>query len=172
MESSERLRETFERNKKALGLRPAVGRGTATTRASWVDGVNFEVEDGAWKLSVDMSEKSGGKGTAPDPGVYGRSALASCLGINYALHAAARGLRISSLEVEVQADYDSNGNYGTIDQPPGYRQVRYIVTIDADASADEIESFVEEVDRFCPYLDIFVRPIDVRREIRVTAGQE
>ena len=97
MDSTDRIRSTFERNKRALELRPAVGQGTARTRARLRDGLHFEIEDGAWKLEVDMSEKSGGSGAAPDPGVYGRTALSSCLGINYATHAAARGLEISSL---------------------------------------------------------------------------
>ena len=172
MGSTERIKRTFERSKKALTLKPSMGRGTATTRAKLVDGLQFEVEDGVWKMNVDMSEKSGGSGSAPDPGVYGRSALASCLGINYALHAAVRGLKISNLEIEVQADYDSNGNYGTIDQPPGYRQVRYVVAIEADASEGEIHRFVEQADKHCPYLDIFARPIDVQREVRVVAARE
>jgi uncharacterized OsmC-like protein len=172
MTSTARIKRTFERNKRALTLKPSMGRGTAKTKAKMVDGLHFEVEDGAWKMEVDMSEKSGGTGLAPDPGVYGRSALASCLGINYALHAAVEGLKISSLEIEVQADYDSNGNYGTLDQPPGYRQVRYVVAIEADASESEILQFVEEADKHCPYLDIFARPIDVQREVRVVASQE
>lgn len=172
MDTTERIKSTFERNKKALGLRPSVGRGTATTRAMLTQGLHFEVKDGAWSMNVDMSEKSGGTGAAPDPGVYGRSALASCLGINYAMYAAVKGFEISSLEIEVQVDYDSNGTYGTIDQPPGYRQVRYTVVIGADASDDEIYRFVDEADKHCAYLDVFSRPMDVQREVRVVGAQE
>jgi len=88
------------------------------------------------------------------------------------MYAAVKGLRISNLEIEVQADYDSNGTYGTIDQPPGYRQVRYTVVIEGDASEDELHSFVEEADRHCAYLDVFSRSMDVQREVRVEATQE
>ena len=164
------IKRRFERNRRALSLKPAIGRGTATARARLVEGLLFEVEDGSWKMSVDLSEGAGGTGSAPDPGVYGRTALASCLGINYSLHAAARGLKISNLEIEVQADYDTNGNYGTIEQPPGYRQVRYLVDIEADATEEEIRRFVEDVDRHCPYLDNFSRALDVQRELRITAS--
>lgn len=172
MDATEQIKSTFERNKRALSLRPSVGRGTATTRAILRKGLHFEVVDGAWKMNVDMSEKSGGAGAAPDPGVYGRAALASCLGINYAMYAAVKGLRISNLEIEVQADYDSNGTYGTIDQPPGYQQVRYTVVIEGDASEDEFHSFVDEADKHCVYLDVFSRSMDVQRKVRVESSQE
>lgn len=171
METSERIKRSFERNRRALSLKPGIGRGTATARAQLVEGLLFTVEDGAWKFHVDMSEKSGGTGAAPDPGVYGRTALASCLGINYAQQAAARSLRITRLEVVVEADYDSNGTYGTLDQPPGYRRVRYRVAIEADATDEEIQRFVEEADKLCPYLDNFSRAIEVRRELEITANQ-
>lgn len=171
METSERIKRSFERNRRALSLKPGIGRGTATTRAQLIEGLLFSVEDGAWKMHVDLSEKSGGTGSAPDPGVYGRTALASCLGINYAQQGAARGLQITRLEVFVEADYDSNGSHGTLDQPPGYRQVRYRVLIEADATEEEIQRFVEEADRLCPYLDIFSRAIDVRRELEIRANQ-
>src|SRR5471030_642484 len=105
MERTEQIRQTFERNARAMALRPSVGQGTATTKVTLRDGLTCDVEDGAWKLTVDMSTKSGGDGRGPDPGVFGRTALGSCLAIGYQLWAAKRGITLSNLQVEVQADY-------------------------------------------------------------------
>ena len=88
-----------------MEARASVGRGTATTRVRWVDGLRCDVEEGPWRLSVDMSEKSGGDNTAPNPGVYGRTSLGSCMAIGYAKWAAWRGIPLTSLEVDVEAGH-------------------------------------------------------------------
>src|SRR5688500_167166 len=92
--AAERIRLTFERNAKALALRPAFGQGTAVTKVRLVDGLACEIEEGPWKLTADMSEKSGGKNSAPNPGIFGRAALGSCLAMGYAQWAARLGVPI------------------------------------------------------------------------------
>src|SRR5438067_1544464 len=81
-ERTERLKSAFERNAKAMTLRPSLRQGTARTKVSLRDGLTCDVEDGNWKLTVDASPKSGGDGRGPDPGVFGRAALGSCLAIS------------------------------------------------------------------------------------------
>ena len=169
MERIEQIRQTFERNAKAMALRPSVGQGTATTKVALRDGLTCDVEDGAWKLTVDMSAKSGGDGRGPDPGVYGRTALGSCLAIGYTLWAAKRGVTFTRLEVVVQADYDSGAYHGVADVPPGYRQVRYTVTVESDAPEADVLRVLDEADAHSPYRDTFARAIDVRREVRIAS---
>jgi uncharacterized OsmC-like protein len=172
MERIEQIKTTFERNAKAIAARPSVGRGTATTRVRLRDGLTCDVEDGKWKLTVDMSAKSGGDGRAPDPGVYGRTALGSCLAISYQLWAAKLGVVFSRLEVDVQADYDSGGYHGVADVPAGYGQVRYIVSVDSDAPEADVLNVLDQADAHSPYLDVFMRALDVRREVRVAQPKD
>ena len=79
MLSLDRIRTAFARNRKAVTLRPSVGQGTAVTRVRVDEGLTCRVQDGAWELTTGMSRKTGGTGEAPDPGVFGRAALGSCL---------------------------------------------------------------------------------------------
>ena len=104
---------------------------------------------------------------APDPGVYGRTALGSCLAIGYQFWAAKLGVVFSRLEVDVQADYDSGGYHGVTDVPPGYSQVRYIVSVDSDAPEADVLNVLDQADAHSPYRDVFTRALDVRREVRV-----
>lgn len=171
MERHEQIKETFERNAKAMSLRPSAGRGTATTRVTVRDGLTCDVEDGAWKLTVDMSQKSGGDGRAPDPGVYGRTALGACLAIGYQLWGAKLGVVFTSVKVEVQADYDSGGYHGVADVTPGYAQMRYIVSVESDAPEADIRKAIDEAEKHSPYLDNFTRAIDVRRELKIVAPE-
>ena len=172
MERIEQIKTTFERNAQAIAARPSVGRGTATTRVRLRDGLTCDVEDGKWKLTVDMSAKSGGDGRAPDPGVYGRTALGACLAISYQLWAAKLGVVFSRLEIDVQADYDSGGYHGVADVPAGYRQVRYIVSVESDAPEADVLNVLDQADAHSPYLDVFTRALDVRREVRVAQPKD
>ena len=169
MERTEQIKTSFERNAKAIALRPSVGHGTAKTRVTLREGLTCDVQDGAWKLVVDASQKSGGDGSAPDPGVYGRTALGSCLAIGYGMWAATLGVSFTSLQVEVQADYDGGGMYAVTDEPPGYRQVRVIVTVESDASEADVRKVIAEADAHSPYLDVFTRAVDVRRDVKIVS---
>jgi len=122
---NEEIRTILERKVKAVTLRPAVGQNTARTTVRLKPGLECEVTEGPWSLTVAMSEKAGGTGAGPNPGIIGRGALGSCLALGYAMWAARLGVRIDALEVEVEADYDSRGELGVADDvPPGYTQVR------------------------------------------------
>jgi uncharacterized OsmC-like protein len=167
MSGTEQIRSSFERNAKAIALRPSVGQGTARTRVTLRDGLRCDVQDGAWTLAVDASQKSGGDGSAPDPGVYGRTALGSCLAIGYAMWAARSGVTLTSLQVEVQADYDGGGMYAVTDAPAGYRQVRVIVTVESEAPEADVRRVIAEADAHSPYLDVFTRAVDVQRDVKI-----
>jgi uncharacterized OsmC-like protein len=163
----ENVREAFERSRKALTLRPAIGRGTARTTVRLTDGLACVAKDGRWELAVDMSEKSGGTGAAPDPGVFGRTALGTCLAIGYARWAARRGMVLDGIEVEIQADYDAAGEYGIGDRPPGYGEVRFVVRIETEADEGDVVRLLDEADSHSPWLDVFERPVEVRREVEI-----
>jgi uncharacterized OsmC-like protein len=164
----EKLRDLLERNARAVALRPAVGLHTGKTTARLKPGLACEVEDGAWKLTVGVGEKSGGSNAGPSPGTLGRGALASCLAITYAMWAARLGVPLDSVEVEVQADYDSRGELGVSDDvPPGYTQVRYIVTVASGACEADVRRVIDTGDKYNPYRDVFSRANDVRRELKI-----
>lgn len=161
------LQETFRRNARALALRDSVGRGTAVTTATLIDGVRSRVTDGDWSFEVDLSARSGGTGAAPDSGVYGRGALASCLASTYALWAAHRGVRIDELRVEVHADYDARGMYGVGDALADYVAIRPVVTIRSSAPDEEIRALLREADEHCVYLNVFRLPHDLAPVVHI-----
>lgn len=168
MTSPDELREILERNIKAVTLRPSLGQGTAKTRVHLKPGLECEIEEGTWKFTAGMSEKSGGSNAGPNPGILGRAALGSCLAIGYAMWAARLGVPIESLDVEVQADYDSRGELGVADEiAPGYSQVRYTVTVTSPASVEDVQRMLDTADKYSPYRDVYARAHDVRRAVRV-----
>ena len=168
MNGGEKILTAFDRNARALELRSSLGQGTARTNVTLTDGYRCEVQDGAWSFTVDMAEKSGGGAAGPDPGVYGRGALGACLAMTYAVWAERLGVNLTKLEVEVQVDYDSGPFHGVSDLPAGYRQVCYIVKLESDAPEQEIEDFLDKSDTHCAYLDVWTRPMNIRREVELS----
>jgi len=161
------IKKIFERNARALKLRPTLGRGTASTSVRLVDGLRCEISDGPWTLNVDLSPKSGGGGTAPDPGVYGRAALGACLAISYTQWAAMRELPIDDLRVDVEADYDARGMLGVGDVVADYTAIRFRVTVRSAAPDEQIESVLAEAEERCNYLNVFKRAREIQRDLCV-----
>lgn len=164
MDDQPRLRTILERNAKAVTLRPSIGQHTGRTTARLRPGLECELTDGPWKLTVGIGEASGGSNAGPSPGTFGRGALASCLALGYGMWAARLDVPLTALEVEVAADYDSRGELGASDDvPPGYLRVRYTVTVDSPASHDDVLRVLDTADRYSPYRDVFARANDVAR---------
>lgn len=162
------IRRAFDRSARALEVRPNMGHHTARSKVTVLDGARCEIEEGRWKLVSDLSEKAGGTGAGPDPGVFGRAAFGSCLAMAYVMWAAQRDIKLDRLEVEVEADFDAGAQYGTSQAPAGYTQVRYHVTVESNASQDEITRLLDEAETHCPYLDVFGRAQDLQRSVAVT----
>ena len=164
------IASTLERNIKAVTLRPSVGQGTAVTRATLRDGLACDIQEGGWTLVAGMTEKYGGTNEGPNPGVYGRAALASCLALGYAMWAARLNVQIDALEIEVQADYDVRGELGVNDEVrPGYSQIRYIVNVSSPASPEEIERWLDVADRYSSWRDNIANAVPVVSERRINA---
>lgn len=173
MDDTERIRTAVERNARAVALRPSLGQGTAKTVVRLKPGLECQIVEGAWTLTVGMSEKSGGTNAGPNPGILGRGALGSCLAIGYAMWAARLGVPVDALEVQVEADYDSRGELGVGDEvSPGYREVRYVVCVSSPAAEEDVRRVIDTADRCSPYLDVFARAHDVRRELRITSTSD
>jgi uncharacterized OsmC-like protein len=172
MADPQKIREIAERNVKLLSLNSGRGNLKGVTTARIEDGLRCVIEDGPWKLSADMPVKAGGEETAPSPGTLGRGALASCIAINIAGWAARREVPIEAVQVEVQADFDARGELGMDDSiPPGYQEVRYVISIDSPASADEVAKLVEVAERYSPYVDVFARGQTMKRIVHLN-GEE
>ncbi len=170
MTKTEQIKRVLDRNTKAMSLRPASGMGTAVTRITMQDGLTCQVEEGPWKLTVAISPNMGGDDRGPNPGILGRAALGTCLAMSYKMWAARRGVPITSLSVEVQADYDARGMLCSNEVPAGYTEVRYVVSIESEAAESEVIELLDKADAHSSYLDVFARPHTMRREIRYQAA--
>lgn len=167
MADPETIRTAFERNKKAVELRPSVGQSTAVTKIRVRDGTTCEIESAHWTFTADVGTEAGGNDAGPGPGILERAALGSCLAIGYATWGARYDVPIERLEVEVETDFDARGQLGVGDQPPGFEAIRYRVKIQSPASEDEIRRVLDAADAHSPVRDDFARAIPIERTVEI-----
>lgn len=172
MANAQEIRQIAERNVKFLTLKRERGHLTGITTARVEDGLRCVIDDGPWKLSADMPVKAGGEESAPTPGTLGRGALASCLAIGIASWAARLEISIDAVQVQVQADFDARGELGMDERiRPGYRAVRYVISVESLASAEAVTRLVEIAERYSPYLDVFAHGQAMQRVVRLNGGE-
>lgn len=165
------IKEAFERNQKAVELRPSMGQNTVVTKIRLYDGTTCEVEHKHWKFKVDIGTSEGGNDAGPGPGILERGALGSCLAIGYSQRAAVLEIPVDRIEVDVESDFDARGMLFVDDRPPGFDALRYKVYIESPASEEEIMQIIEEVDKHSPVLDDFRRAIPVEREVTIKSTE-
>lgn len=167
MPAPETIKEAFERNKKAIELRPSIGKSTATTKIRVRNGTTCEITASGKKLVCDVGTEAGGNDAGPGPGILERGALGSCLAIGYATWAAYLEVPVDNIEVEVESDFDARGQFALSDDPPGFKELRYRVTIESPAPEESIRELIEKADAHSPVLDDFRRPIPVERKVNI-----
>lgn len=168
MVESTDLKRHIERSIETVRENPGAGQGTATTTVRIRSGVTCDVEDGQWKLVADEMPGDGGAGLGPDPGVFGRAALGTCLAIGYVQWAAYLRVQLTSVAVTVEADYDARGMLGVDDNvSPGWSAVRYIVDIASPAEGEKVRAVVDHADRHSPLLADFREPLSITRQLRI-----
>jgi uncharacterized OsmC-like protein len=162
------MKTIIERNIQALRLRPSIGQGIATTTVRVRDGVTCDIEDGQWKLVADESPGDGGAGLGPDPGVFGRAALGTCLAMGYVMWANFLEVPIDSVEVTVEAGYDARGMFGVDGSvSPGWTSLRYTVKVESPADEARVREAIDRADSLSPLLDDFRRPLAVERVVQI-----
>ena len=161
-------KELFERNKKAIELRPAIGRGTlSTTCRIAADTLAGEISGDGFTFRTDAAEEEGGEGITPGPGVLFRGAIAACCAMDVVIYAALSDIPIGAVEVEVQADWDGRGMFGLADVSSGYTALRYIVNVESSAPEEDIRKLIEDADRHAHLLSVAREAVPVSLEVRV-----
>jgi uncharacterized OsmC-like protein len=170
-ERTANIRDSLERAARAMTLRDSVGKGTATTRVRLDSGLSCTVKDNDWQFKTDMSPKMGGEGAAPDPGVYGRAAIGTCLATSIGMWAARCEIPLESVEVDIEADYDARGEFGVDeDLSPGYMAIRATVSVTSSAPEEQVQELLELAERHTSWLDNIRRPVLATTRFLISKG--
>ena len=117
-------------------------------------------------LYVDQPPANGGEDAGPTPLEYLLISLAGCFGAIGRIIANQKKIALRSMEVSVEGELDLDVLLGKNQQGrAGFSQIDVAVKIDADMSAEEKKSFLEEIDHRCPISDNLVKTSSVSIEL-------
>ena len=149
---------------------PAKRQTVWRTRVAWHDGFGntFQSRSHA-PVRVDEPTSLGGADSAANPAEVLLGAVGTCLSIGYAMNAAARGIELQHLDLDLEGDIDLGVFGGLVeDGNPGYSDIRVRVHVQSDAPAEALQALHEHVVRTSPILNTVARPVHVTSEVVVS----
>jgi uncharacterized OsmC-like protein len=151
---------------------PAKRQTVWRTRVTWDGGFanTFQARTHP-PVRVDEPTSLGGTDSAPNPAEVLLGALGTCLSVGYALNAAARGIHLQRLALDVEGDIDLAVFGGLAEEGnPGYSDIRVRVEVASDATAEAVQALHEHVVRTSPILSTVARPVHVSSEVTIASA--
>ncbi|MBR0567396.1 OsmC family protein [Azoarcus sp. L1K30] len=105
-----------------------------------------------------------GENTAPAPGEIVLSALGGCLSVGITAVATERGVKLSRLEVFMEADIGNTAAWGAggAERKPeqmGFQDIRVKVLIEGEASREALDDIVKHANYYSPVANTMRNPI-------------
>jgi uncharacterized OsmC-like protein len=163
----------------AIAANPAKGAARFHVRTAWKGGTRSrsivngyalggEFVERRFEIASDEPFELLGTNTAPNPQELLMAAVNACMTVGYVANAALMGVRLSSLEIEMDGTLDLRGFLGLSDDvPAGYRSIDYTVRIAGDGTADQYAAIHEAVMRTSPNYFNMACPIGMKGRLEV-----
>jgi uncharacterized OsmC-like protein len=108
-----------------------------------------------------------GENTAPAPGEIALSALGGCLAVGITAVATWKNVRLSKLELRLEGDIGNPAAWGAggaekMPEEMGFQEIRVAVTIEGDASREQLDEIVRQANYFSPVANTMRNPIPFR----------
>jgi uncharacterized OsmC-like protein len=138
LDDRQQIKTAFERGETALRLKPGLARKKSITTVKIDDRLKCTIEEGDWKILSDLGENRGGGNEAPNPGTLIRGALGSCIAMGYRIWAAKMNVDIGKIAVNIEAEFDSRGEYGIDNISPGYSSINCNVELETEENFENV----------------------------------
>lgn len=146
----------------AIKSDPSVAGTVWKSTVEWKGGFRSEARSRDFApVPSDEPVALGGDDTAPNPVEQLLGALGNCLAVGYAANATAAGIELQSLRIELEGDLDLHTFLGLADGHAGYDTIEARVSIETDASADDIAELHRKVISTSPVGHTLQRAIPV-----------
>ncbi len=160
----------------AIKSAPVVGAFKFKATNKWINGgLNRTTIKNFYGTQKDLSHKQTfeldadepplllGEDQGPNPVEYALTALASCVTTSIVYHAAAKGIKLRSVESKLEGDIDLRGFLGiSEDVSPGYKEIRMNFKIDSDASPEQLKELMEYAPKLSPVFSTITRAVPVK----------
>ncbi|MCY9517485.1 OsmC family protein [Paenibacillus apiarius] len=114
-----------------------------------------------FEITVDEPKNLGGTDTAMNPVELVLCALGACQSIVARAYAPKFKIKLEEFWVEVEGELDTDGFMNKSDVRRGYSDIRYNIHIKSNASREQVEEFVQFIERTCPVGDTINNPVNL-----------
>ena len=134
------------------------GHNRSTIQGFYAAGQEDTTRTKPFVLDADEPPVLLGHDQGANPVEFVLHALAACLTTSLVYHAAARGIRVESIESSLEGDLDLQGFLGLSDQVRrGFKEIRATFAVKSDASPEQLR----ELTTFSPVYNIVSNPVPV-----------
>ena len=162
-----------------LQERPEAARVAFRSRHEWdekfaVDGRAEEIEQAgqvirrSYDFRDDYPAELMGTDSGPAPMENLMAALGACVASTYASQAAARGIQIEELTVDLEAELDLRGMFKLAPVRPGLSGIRAKVRVKSDADDAALEELGRLTAQVSPVFDSLSNPVPIESSVEVT----
>lgn len=149
--------------------RKTPGAAVVTLRAQGRigEGVTCSVETGKALATAGLHPATGGDGLSACSGDMLLEALVACAGVTLNAVATALEIELRDATLTAEGDLDFRGTLGVAkDVPVGFQSIRLDVSLDADASAEQIDTLMRLTERYCVVYQTLSRPATITVGVR------
>ena len=137
----------------------------STVSAFYIGGEESKRE---FTIDIDEPEELGGGNEFANPQEYLLAALNSCMMVGYVALCSLNGIRLDSLEIDVEGDIDLRGFLDLKEGvAPGYENLNYTVRIKGDASPEQFEEIHQAVMKTSPNFYNLSRAVPLNAELQI-----
>ena len=138
-----------------------------------VQGFETVAQSREFRVVIDEPEALGGTNKGPNPVEVLLGALGTCQQIVISAYAAALGIELESIEIDVRGKLDLRGLFSVAAVPSGFESITFDADIRArNATAEQLEQVKALALAHCPVLDTLQRAIPVVNRYTLRSGAE
>lgn len=153
------LRRTQAPLKERYRAEPEAAVVTLHAQGRLGEGVSCKVETGQALVTAGLHPATGGGGQAACSGDMLLEALVACAGVTLNAVATALGIVLRDASLRAEGRLDFRGTLGVSkDVPVGFQQIELQVSLDTDASEEQVATLLRLTERYCVVLQTLAHP--------------
>ena len=127
------------------------------------EGISCKVDTGKAMVEAGLHPATGGTGLQICSGDMLLEALVACAGVTLQAVATAIDIQVRSGSIHAEGDLDFKGTLGISKEVPvGFKEIRLIFNIDADATTEQLASLEKLTERYCVVYQTLTKGVGVQ----------
>ncbi len=169
--NADELRSTQAPLKERYRESPEAALITLRAQGRIGEGVSCKIETGKALVVAGLHPATGGTGLSACSGDMLLEALVACAGVTLNAVATALGIPLRDASLQAEGDLDFRGTLGLSKEVPvGFQAIRLNITLDTDASEEQLATLLKLTERYCVVYQTLSHPPAVTVSRKTVSG--